>query len=597
MNETQAVNVKTSLASTTKLALAGGLVATGLLAAPLSQASASEVVDGKVIVDYGSDFDAKDYVVQDLEINIKTDVDTSQYGNQDVEYTYVNADGETVTDVLNVLVTPSNILAYDQYIKTGSDFDALADAVAVAFDENGERVDLTDSLEVSGSVDTDTPGEYELVYSFTDLDDHEIQKTVTITVGDNTESADILAAAQAEREADEEALADYAAEVAGDESEDEEPAVDEEVTLLNETLVMYAQYKEDGLLQIDRGERVQTPSNMDEFLYNLDTLGYTGSTSWLGSGSLGSHASGELYDIYSFLRALGAEVNVDVPAEDIVPPTVEDEDEVVDTPEVSDEDLEDAAPAEDEPDTNETETPEPGDTPTPTPEAPPAEDDADELPVEEVEVVPDNDDLDTTVEDIVDEEPKDVEAGVDVDNIVIEDADLPDSDDSNVVSDDQPTTQSGGTTDSDADAIDGVELTTGTYVIGQDLDAGRYTVTNPNEGDSGNFIVKSEAESLKYNEIVGDGDYAVPSVTVDLSDGDSLEIAGAKSLLFTSVGNAVDDGSVAEVERSTNDAADDEVNAEKQMLPDTGSDVPTGGIIAGFLGLIGSVFGIRKFFG
>lgn len=502
MNETQAVNVKSSLATTTKLALAGGLVATGLLAAPLSQASAAEVVDGKVIVDYGSDFDAKGYVVQDLEIDIKTDVDTSQYGSQDVEYTYVNADGETVTDVLNVLVTPSNILAYDQYIKTGSDFDALADAVAVAFDEQGERMDLTDSLEVSGEVDTDTPGEYELVYSFTDLDDHDIQKTITITVGDNTESADILAAAQAEREADEQALADYAAEVAGDASEDEEPAVDE--------------------------------------------------------------------------------------------------DEVVDdTPEVSDEDLEDEAPAEDEPVINddETETPDPENAPTAEPEpedTPPAE--ADELPAEEVEVVPDNDDLETTVEDIVDEEPEDVEAGVDIDNIVIEEADLPDSDDPSAVSDDQPTTQS-GTSDSDTDIIDGVELTTGTYVIGQDLDAGRYVVTNPNEGDSGNFIVKSEVEGLKYNEIVGDGDHAVPSVTVDLSEGDSLEIAGAKSLVFTSVGNAVNDGSAAEVERSTNDAADDEVNAEKQMLPDTGSDVPSGGIIAGFLGLVGSVFGIRKFFG
>lgn len=538
MNETQTVNVKTSLASTTKLALAGGLVATGLLAAPLSQASAAEVVDGKVIVDYGSDFDAKDYVVQDLEVDIKTDVDTSQYGSQDVEYTYVNADGETVTDVLNVLVTPSNILAYDQHIKTGSDFDALADTTAVAFDENGERVDLTDSLEVSGEVDTDTPGEYELVYSFTDLDDHEVQKTVTITVGDNTESADILKASQAEREADEQALADYAEEVAGDVPEDEAPAADE-------------------------GDDEDAPEISDEDLE-------------------------------------GAAPAEDEPVTDEPEtPAPEDTPTSEPEPEVTPAPTPEAPPAEDEPVIDESETPAPEDTPTPEPEqeSAPVDDDVDELPVEEVEVVPDNDDLDTTVEDIVDEEPEDVEAGVDVDNIVIEDADLPDSDDSSVVSDDQPITQSGGTTDSDSDTIDGVELTTGTYVIGQDLDAGRYTVTNPNDGDSGNFIVKSDEGDLKYNEIVGDSDNAVPSVTVDLSEGDSLEIAGAKSLLFTNVGNAVNDGSVAEEELSTNDVADDDVNAEKQMLPDTGSDVPTGGIIAGFLGLIGSVFGIRKFFG
>lgn len=74
-----------------------------------------------------------------------------------------------------------------------------------------------------------------------------------------------------------------------------------------------------------------------------------------------------------------------------------------------------------------------------------------------------------------------------------------------------------------------VILTTGTYQVGEDIKAGRYTATAP-AGESGNFFVRGGVQTV--NEILG-GDFGVPSVTMDLTAGQEIEISGISEVTFT----------------------------------------------------------------
>lgn len=73
-------------------------------------------------------------------------------------------------------------------------------------------------------------------------------------------------------------------------------------------------------------------------------------------------------------------------------------------------------------------------------------------------------------------------------------------------------------------------LYAGTFTVGEDIGAGRYTVT-PGSGQSGNFSVSGNDE---YNEILGTdtsmGD--VPSVKVTLTKGDVIAISGLSQVNF-----------------------------------------------------------------
>jgi hypothetical protein len=76
-----------------------------------------------------------------------------------------------------------------------------------------------------------------------------------------------------------------------------------------------------------------------------------------------------------------------------------------------------------------------------------------------------------------------------------------------------------------------VNLYAGTWVVGQDIGAGRYVAT-PGAGQSGNFIVSGNDQ---YNEILG-GDSSVggvPSVTVTLTKGDVIDISGLGQVTMT----------------------------------------------------------------
>ncbi len=73
-----------------------------------------------------------------------------------------------------------------------------------------------------------------------------------------------------------------------------------------------------------------------------------------------------------------------------------------------------------------------------------------------------------------------------------------------------------------------VTLYAGTFVVGQDIGAGRYVATTA-PGASGNFITTSGV-----NEILGKNQYGgVPSVTVDLSDGDVITISSLGHVTMT----------------------------------------------------------------
>ncbi|MCL2399175.1 MAG: hypothetical protein FWC91_05435 [Defluviitaleaceae bacterium] len=81
------------------------------------------------------------------------------------------------------------------------------------------------------------------------------------------------------------------------------------------------------------------------------------------------------------------------------------------------------------------------------------------------------------------------------------------------------------------DTINSTRLSTGTFIVGQDIPAGRYIVTG--EG-SGNFFVRNEGRSF-VNEILNDGTSTpgVPSVTIDLENNQEIEIRGMRGAFFT----------------------------------------------------------------
>ena len=75
----------------------------------------------------------------------------------------------------------------------------------------------------------------------------------------------------------------------------------------------------------------------------------------------------------------------------------------------------------------------------------------------------------------------------------------------------------------------------GTFIVGQDIGAGRYVAT-PAAGESGNFIVHdSQTGMSKINEVLGSGsDYGqVPNVATYLNNGDIVEISGIDQVTLT----------------------------------------------------------------
>jgi hypothetical protein len=76
-----------------------------------------------------------------------------------------------------------------------------------------------------------------------------------------------------------------------------------------------------------------------------------------------------------------------------------------------------------------------------------------------------------------------------------------------------------------------ISLYSGTFVVGQDIGAGKYVAT-PGSGENGNFVVTG---TDKYSAILG-GDKSiggVPSVTVNLTKGDVINITSLNQVTLT----------------------------------------------------------------
>lgn len=76
------------------------------------------------------------------------------------------------------------------------------------------------------------------------------------------------------------------------------------------------------------------------------------------------------------------------------------------------------------------------------------------------------------------------------------------------------------------------DLGSGTFYVGEDIVAGRYVVST--EEDMGNFnIFPKKALDMGTVEILGaDESVAVNNITVDLKDGDEIEIGGLNKVHF-----------------------------------------------------------------
>jgi len=75
-------------------------------------------------------------------------------------------------------------------------------------------------------------------------------------------------------------------------------------------------------------------------------------------------------------------------------------------------------------------------------------------------------------------------------------------------------------------------LSTGTWEVGLDIEAGRYDVTTPS--GSGNFFVNGPSGFPAVNEILdASGEFGVTTLTVDLEDGQTIEIMGLNEVEFT----------------------------------------------------------------
>ena len=72
-------------------------------------------------------------------------------------------------------------------------------------------------------------------------------------------------------------------------------------------------------------------------------------------------------------------------------------------------------------------------------------------------------------------------------------------------------------------------LTTGNWVVGIDIAAGRYDASSQ---DNGNFFVYDKSGFPVVNEILGGGDLGVEKVTVNLEDGFSIMISGMNEVKF-----------------------------------------------------------------
>ncbi|MFT8728321.1 MAG: bacterial Ig-like domain-containing protein [Liquorilactobacillus ghanensis] len=120
--------------------------------------------------------------LQISDLTVTGSVDTTKMGSYEITYSYTDGAGNQISKTITVTVVASKaaIEAKDSTITAGSTWNASNNFIG-AKDENGRELRLSD-LTISGKVDTQTPGRYTIVYSYTDSAGNTISKTITVTV-------------------------------------------------------------------------------------------------------------------------------------------------------------------------------------------------------------------------------------------------------------------------------------------------------------------------------------------------------------------------------------------------------------------------------
>ncbi|CAK1233437.1 bacterial Ig-like domain-containing protein [Fructobacillus evanidus] len=109
-------------------------------------------------------------------------VDATTPGTYPVTYSYKDSNGQTITKSATVTVVSakSSLQAQSSTIWAGSQWQAIDNLVS-ATDANGNPLESKD-IQVSGSVDTTTAGNYPITYSYTDASGNPYSQTITIKV-------------------------------------------------------------------------------------------------------------------------------------------------------------------------------------------------------------------------------------------------------------------------------------------------------------------------------------------------------------------------------------------------------------------------------
>ncbi|WP_327444093.1 immunoglobulin-like domain-containing protein [Clostridium tarantellae] len=118
-------------------------------------------------------------------VSVTGDLDVNKIGSYNLTYSVTDDDGN-ITNINRVITVRSNekpviIGAKNTTIKLGDNFDANNGVIVT----DNEDKDLTDSLTITGSVDTSRLGTYNLTYTVIDSDDNIVKVTRTVTVRSN----------------------------------------------------------------------------------------------------------------------------------------------------------------------------------------------------------------------------------------------------------------------------------------------------------------------------------------------------------------------------------------------------------------------------
>ncbi len=111
-------------------------------------------------------------------------VDATKLGKYPIKYSYTDENSNKVSKTITVNVIPSKVSidAKDSTIVAGPDTTwKSADNFISATDQDGKPIKI-EQVNVEGTVDTLTPGDYEITYSYTDQQGNKVSKTITVSV-------------------------------------------------------------------------------------------------------------------------------------------------------------------------------------------------------------------------------------------------------------------------------------------------------------------------------------------------------------------------------------------------------------------------------